>query len=895
MPIAEHTLETLEFPKIREQLAHHTSFSASRALALELTPSTNMDDISYRLQLTREAGLFFDTYPNASIGGVHDIRSVVVHAERGGVIETSDFLNILSTLRSMRTLRATLHKLEPADFPILTEQSLDLPELPTIEQAIERTVGDDGNVLDTASATLGRLRHDIRIASNRLQERLQSMVSGSKYADALQDAIVTVRNGRYVIPVKAAHRRSVPGLVHDQSASGATLYIEPMAIVELNNHLRQLQLDEQQEVHRILSELSHMVGHQAPAIATGVDRLATLDLGFAQARYAYALRCIEPDLVVVEHGEQGMRVDRGHASPAFQNTSQDASLDMHHPEAPLYIQQARHPLLEQETVVPIDIWLGENFQILMITGPNTGGKTVALKTVGLLALMAQAGLHIPARAPSRLPIFTQVFADIGDEQSIEQSLSTFSSHMRTIIRMLNAIDEERGTRNEERGTRNEERGTRSEERGTRNEERGTRSEERGTRSEERGTRNVEAPVLVLLDEIGAGTDPTEGAALARAIIERLLEQGCMGIITTHYAELKAFAHNTVGVQNGSVEFDSDTLAPTYRLTIGLPGRSNALAIAERLGMPPALVERARNTTSTESLHVERLLEDIHHKSEAATAAWQQAERMRTDAEKYRERLARELQAFEDTRHEHMQDAVREVDEEFRDIRHELRRLRELLRNETHSHQAIQETEQHLQHIQSQVKDITKRAKKRSTPSSSPSPSSSVTDTDTSAEDVLRPLRVGDRVLVRSIGLSGEIVAIDEDEAEADIQVGNFRVHSNLNELRLEERARAKPGHNTSRESYEATRAVSLPPAPEVSITLDMRGWRTADVTEGLERHLNNAYLSGLPHVRLIHGKGSGALRQMVQEILRTHSLVHSFSSGGTDGGDGVTVAKLVAR
>jgi len=606
MPISPQSLETLEFPKILERLARHTSFSASRELAAALVPSTDAYEIGRRLQFTSEARRLLDDRPDTSIGGARDIRGPVGLARRGGVLDAAVFLEISATLASGRRLRTTLLKLDATLFPQLQELAQDLPNLPAVEEAIGATIGDDGTVLDSASPTLGRLRADIRVAFGRLQDKLQNMISSTQYGDSLQEPIITVRNGRYVVPVKASHKRNVRGLVHDQSASGATLYIEPMAIVELNNRWRELQLAEEEEVARILAELSDRVGGFAAQIVAGVEALATIDLAFAKAKYSVALKCIEPEIVdesVVSSQssvtDEGRTVRRLSAAKGSGQGTQDEHAATDNGQrtmennAPLVLTQARHPLLDQQTVVPTDLYLGGDFRILLITGPNTGGKTVALKTTGLLALMAQAGLHIPAAAPARLPVFGQIFADIGDEQSIEQSLSTFSSHMSNIIRILGALEAAKAD-----------------------------------------WQSVEpTTALVLLDELGAGTDPVEGAALARAIIERLLEQSVLGVATTHYAELKAFAYATEGVENGSVEFDVETLAPTYRLTIGIPGRSNALAIATRLGLDQRLVERARSMMAREDAQVEDLLAGIHRERAASAEELKRMEALRDDAER----------------------------------------------------------------------------------------------------------------------------------------------------------------------------------------------------------------------------------------------------------------------
>ncbi len=818
MTISEQTITTLEFPKIREQLAQYTAFSASRTLALSLLPHTDPLAVVRCQQLTGEARQLLDALPDTSIGGARDIRNAVSHAARGGVLEASTFLEIASTLASMRHLRDTLFKLNPDDFPRLREYAGDLPQLLTLEEEIARTIGDDGLVLDSASPALARIRSDVRIAFSRLHERLQGLLHSSQVAPALQEPIITVRNGRYVLPIKAGQRRAVPGLVHDQSASGATLYIEPLATLELNNRWRELQLAEEEEVARILAALSGQVGAVADTIVTGVSTLAHLDLAFAQARYAVTLRGVQPELV--------------------------SSCAVHAGTQPLvHLRQARHPLLDPATVVPIDVWLGGEFQLLLITGPNTGGKTVALKTVGLLALMAQAGLHIPAAAPARLPVFDQIFADIGDEQSIEQSLSTFSSHMTNIIRILHAIDEPGSDWREP-------------------------------------ARSDEHRVLVLLDELGAGTDPVEGAALARVIVGRLLERGCLGIATTHYAELKAFASNTPGVQNASVEFDLESLAPTYRLMIGVPGRSNALAIAARLGLDPELVEQARRTMSTVETQVEDLLATIHREREVAAYELHRAEELRADAQKYRDRLADELQEFATTRQERLAAMQQAVEDDLRETRAELRRLRADLRSASLSRQWIAAAEQRIQIMQTEVQQTVQRAGRDA---QSPSTVQPVIGEP--------PWKVGDTVLVRSVGLTGEIVAIDADEQAADVQVGGFRVHVALDELRRAKRNATEE----RRQQYMTSPSVSLPAVPDVGMNLDIRGWRAAEAVEKLDRYLNNAYLSGLGQVRIIHGKGTGALRHAVRDMLAGHPLVLSFGSGGVDGGDGVTVVHLVER
>lgn len=833
MAISQQTLATLEFPKVLERLAKHTSFSASRELVLALEPSSSAIEVRERLRRTTEARRLFDEQPDVTIGGARDIRPAAQHARRGGVLDAPVLLDVQATLGSARRLRSSLLKLDAALFGQLRELAEALPTLPQLEDTIGRTIGEDGTVLDSASPLLARLRSDIRVAFGRLQEKLQNMISSTSYADALQEPIITIRNGRYVVPVKASHRRNVRGLVHDQSGSGATLYIEPLAVVEQNNRWRELQLAEEQEVARILAELSDLVGAQAEPIVRGVDAIAQLDLAFAMARYATELRCVEPEIA---------------ASSEF---IQSSELPDSEQRSPLLLTAARHPLLDQSKVVPSTIFLGDTAQLLLITGPNTGGKTVALKTTGLLALMAQAGMHIPAVEPSRLPVFGQVFADIGDEQSIEQSLSTFSSHMTNIIRILRALEAER---------------------------------ERWYADWETDTdAAAPPPALVLLDELGAGTDPVEGAALARAIIERLLELGVLGIATTHYAELKAFAYATAGVVNGSVEFNVETLAPTYKLTIGLPGRSNALAIAARLGLEAPLVERARSVMAREDAQVEDLLAGIHREREAAARELTQAETTRVDAEKYRERLANDLSDFERRRDAEWQTARDEIDNELREVRSQLRRLRDDFRSVSISRQWIEQADQRIQEIREQAPGTKPKNSLEKAVLQPPAPAVAAAP----SAQAPRPLQAGDSVLVRSVGLKGEIIAVDEDEQTAAVQVGGFRMEVGLNELRREK--------NGERNERQVVSAISTPAMPDVSIEIDIRGMRANEVADQVERYLNDAYLAGLPYVRIIHGKGTGALRQVVRETITRHPLVQSFEGGGAAGGDGVTIVRLNER
>ncbi|MCE2851188.1 MAG: endonuclease MutS2 [Roseiflexaceae bacterium] len=823
MSIPHHTLTTLEFPTIRAMLARHASFAASREIAEHLEPSIDAHIISNGIAQTREARYILDEIPDLTIGAARDVRDAVLLAERGGVLDALVLLQISHTLGAMRRLRGALKRIDAVRIPQLNDAILALPTLNHTEERIEHAINHDGEVLDGASAKLASLRSDIRITMGRVQERLQHIVSSGQYADALQESIVTVRNGRYVVPVKASHKRMVKGLVHDQSGKGITLYIEPLVVVELNNKLRELQLDEADEIARILAELSDLVGTDGTAIRTGVSALAVLDFSFAKARFAGQLRAVEPIMIDVMQG----------GDPAIK------------------LVNARHPLIDPTVVVPVTITMPNDTRILLITGPNTGGKTVSLKTTGLLALMAQAGLFIPAADGSTLPIFGRIFADIGDEQSIEQSLSTFSSHMTNIIGILRTLD-------------------------TVHEPEVSQIRRIGA-DEWQPLAPIfadELPALILFDELGAGTDPVEGSALARAIIEHVLQRGVFAIATTHYAELKAYAYSTAGVQNASVEFDTETLSPTYRLLIGVPGRSNALAIATRLGLDARIIAHARDSLPNQEAHVDTLLAAIQKERIETAHALQQAEQLKHDAEMMQQQLVTEREAMLRQLDVERQHAQQLIDAEVKAVRAELRRLRDDVHQVTVTKKWMEEAQQRAVDIQQTATTQLAKQQKRTAP-----PAANVA-TPASAP---RPLRVGDAVFVPSVNLSGDIISIDEINESAVVQIGGFRMTVPLIELR--------PGP-TKAQPVNVPRAVSIPATPDVALELDVRGMRALDACERVDRYIDDAYRAGLPYVRIIHGKGLGALRQALRDQLKTTGHVKSFEGGGASGGEGVTVVHL---
>jgi DNA mismatch repair protein MutS2 len=788
------TLQTLEFPKILERLAGYCAFAASVDKARQLLPASDIEEARRRQAATREAVTLLTTHPDLTIGGARDVRSAVDLANHGGVLLPSDLLDVKSTLVAARTLLRLFERLE-GSYPNLTEIVQQMPPPLGLIDAITRAISDRGEILDSASEHLGNIRRDMRVTHERLLTKLQRMVSDPKNTPYLQEALITQRDGRYVLPLRAEFKGRIKSIVHDQSASGATLFVEPIAVVELNNEYRELQLAERDEERRILAELSHQVGLQTESILQTVESIAELDLAFARAKYADVLRATQPTLHPIQ------------------------PKDARHPGSVIRMVQARHPLLDPQTVVPIDVELDEQTYALVITGPNTGGKTVALKTVGLLALMAQAGLHIPAHSGSEISAFKDIYADIGDEQSIEQSLSTFSGHITNIIHILKKADR---------------------------------------RS------------LIILDELGAGTDPQEGAALARALLTHLLQRGITTLVTTHHPELKAFAHATPGVVNASVEFDLESLRPTFHLTIGLPGRSNALAIAGRLGMPEEIVANARLELNPTDLHAEDLLDEIHHQRELSQKAREAADRAQDQAESLRTELALRLEKIEDERRSILEEARSDAEAQTLDLQNELRELRRQLGRARQPLEALKIVEEKV----AALEETSETPVERRIPQVGDTP-------------LQRAPRLGDRVHLRTLNTKGVVTALSEEEAE--VQVGMLRVRSRLTDL--QPISASEPPV-----SPEPTPAAIYPSSldtPSPGIELDLRGQRADEALEAMERFLDSAYLAGLPFVRIIHGKGTGKLRQAVRQALQGHPHVAKFEAGGDkEGGEGVTVARL---
>jgi DNA mismatch repair protein MutS2 len=794
----ERSARLLEYPAIRSRLAAYAAFPPSRRLAEAMEPSSDPVIVRRALDETDEARLFLSRRPDVGVGGARDIGPFVARAERGGRLEPLDLVAIADTLTAASRLADALRDV---DLPRLHELSRLIVPLPGLRDRLLASIDPAGEILDGASPALGGLRRAVRVAYERLRSRLDHLVHG-ELGGALQEPLVTLRNGRYVIPVRADAKSRVRGIVHDQSGSGQTLFVEPLVAVELGNAWREAQLKVQAEEERILDELSGHVAAQATELRDILDALARFDLWAARARLAEEMDAVRAD----------------------------AS------DGAIVLLSARHPGLSGR-VVPIDISLGDGYRALVITGPNTGGKTVALRTTGLLCLMHQSGLHVPAAAGSRLPVLRDVFSDIGDEQSIAQSLSTFSGHLRSIVRIVDAAG---------------------------------------------------PGCLVLLDELGAGTDPTEGSALAQSLLDRFIRSGALVVATTHYAELKVYAHDTPEARNASVEFDLETLSPTYRLTIGLPGTSQAFAIAERLGLDPALVEDARGRLSRAQLDFEATLAaikssqaEIEEAREAARVAEARAVESRRAADDERRRARHEREQAASSAREEAERAVEA-------IHAEIAAARQLLARQTLTESRLDEAMARLEERLAAI----------------PVAGGGVDEAPMSPGS----WAVGQRAATRA-GWQGTITAID-DRGRATLAVGGAHTVVPLAQLlppdaRPGGPAGAPPARPTSgrRGELEPTRPVARqgtsrgPDGPAgrrvVPASLDIRGARVDEALELLERTLDSAAMAGGGRLTVIHGHGSGALRDAVRSALAGHPLVREWRPGERgEGGDGATIVTL---
>lgn len=776
----EKSLRVLEWPKVRELVASRTSFSLSREVMNGLAPKTNLSEIIGDLALTSEGVRLLWKHGEAPFGGASDIRAVLGRAKLGGILDPDQLLPIGDFLYCIVQLKKYLADEEG----LFAGFGASLVSIPSLRAEIERCIDQDGSVKDSASPDLGRIRSRMRTLAQRIRERLDSLIHSANMQKILQDPIVTVRNGRYVVPVKSEYRGKFQGIVHDQSGSGATLFMEPAFAVELNNDLNVAEQEEQAEVQRILKRLSGVVSENAPVLLENLQVVTELDCIFARARYSRAIDGIEPHM---------------------------------NDEGRVQIKQGRHPLLKGD-VVPIDVWLGQDFHILVITGPNTGGKTVTLKTVGLFSVMAQAGLHIPASAGSTLAVFQGIYADIGDEQSIEQNLSTFSSHMTTIVGILGELD---------------------------------------------------SNSLVLLDELGAGTDPTEGAALATAILEHLRSANIHTIATTHYSDLKNYAYTHAGVENASVEFDLKTLRPTYRLSIGIPGKSNAFAISRRLGLREDIVEKAQTLLSSEHMQVEDMIGEMESNRRQAEIARTDAEVLRLEYDTLKTKYEKQLQVLEERRTEILDQARGEAQSLLEQTQTEvntiLGTLRRMGREELED--SVKEYREQIA-AKSQELDVVRKQKPKAQGPTN--------------------LKPGEEVRIKSLRQTGFVLEPPTPSGDIQIQAGIMKITVKLDDVERSD----SPRPALSRKGGGTTRA-HLAKSGNIRSEIDLRGKTVDEGWALVDKYLDDAFLSSLATVRLIHGKGTGALGDAIQQFLTTHSHVRSFRYGlPNEGGHGVTVVDL---
>lgn len=783
----QRDLRRLEFDKVLNRLANHTRSQIGKELVESHAPSKNIIEIRRWQAETTEGKELLRLDPAFDIGGWNDVREEVKRASREIVLEPNELESIGKTISAAKRIKKFFAEKQSL-YPLLSQISLGLGYFNELEKQITKAILPGGEIADNASPDLSSIRR--RLTSGRLQikERLDKIVRSPDYQKYLQDSLVTIREGRYVIPVKQEYRSMISGIVHDQSASGATIFIEPMAVVEASNEVRRLEAEERQEIFKILTALTKSVAAHSNELAYTLETLGQLDFIMARARYSDQLNAWAPKI------------------------SEEYKLN---------IQKGRHPLLAGE-VVPISTHLGIDFQTLVITGPNTGGKTVTLKTVGLLVLMAQAGLHIPAGEGTIIGVLNNVFADIGDEQSIEQSLSTFSSHMTNIVNVLNIA--------------------------------------------------VEGS-LVLLDELGAGTDPAEGSAIAQAVLEYLHEAGALTIATTHYSELKNFAYSREGVENASVEFDPVTLKPTYKLLIGKPGRSNAFEIASRLGLSNSIVEKAKSFMTTEQLEVAQILNELEIARHQAATEQIAAEKLRLEAQILKDRYLKEEEKLNNRRQEIIEKSRSEAREIVRKAKYEAEEIIKQLK-QAMAEESERNRERLIHNARQKIKSIQGKYAYRE---------KKVPRGGMQVPDKVEP---GMEVYVPRFGQNGVVLEVAGDNKDVLVQVGMIKVKLSSGDLSVIE----KEALNSTLKSVNR---LIKGKALEITSKLDLRGMRAADAIVQVDKYLDDAGLAGLGKVYIVHGKGTGVLREVIHKQLKNHKDVKSFRLGEHgEGGSGITVVEI---
>lgn len=781
----KRVLKTLEYDKILAMLKERASCCVSRELVDTMEPSGDFDTVERELKLTAEAETLFYKTGRSPVDDFLDMRHCLERMHAALFLSTGELLGIASCLKAARIAKDILAK-EVGEESYLYNLAGLLITHRSAEEEINRCIINEDEIFDGASPALARIRRAMRLANEKVREKLNSMIRSTAYQKYLQEPIITIRNGRFVIPVKQEYRQQVPGLIHDQSSSGATLFIEPSAVVELGNEYKKLLAEEADEIERILTELTAMLAPYADEIREDLNIMGQIDLVFAKAKLSRELNAVMPRL----NRNNYVRIVRG-----------------------------RHPLIPADRVVPIDIWIGRDYRSLIITGPNTGGKTVTLKIVGLFALMVQSGIFVPANEGSEFPVFEHIYADIGDEQSIEQSLSTFSSHMKNIVGILDKADENS---------------------------------------------------LVLLDELGAGTDPIEGAALAMSILEELNDRHCICVSTTHYSEIKAFAMTHEGMENASMEFDIDRLCPTYRLYIGIPGKSNAFEISSRLGLPNSIIDKAKGFLKGEDVRFEDIISSAQSQHRIAEEERKMAEEARAELEKLRADAERERRKLDEDRNrlqaKAKEDAKRIVADTKREMEKlivEIRSIKDIDRSA--ADRVIQAARDTLRATETAVNE--KEAIKK--------------------EDNTKPpktVRAGDTVNIVTLDQKATVLSGPDSKGEVMVQAGVMKLNVKLKDIRLiEEKKAAAP----------TSGKVGLGAGKQVGLELDVRGMLVDEANIIVDRYLDDAYNAGLSEVNIIHGKGTGALRAGVQAFLKRHPLVKGYRMGSYGEGDaGVTVVTL---
>lgn len=781
----KRVLKTLEYDKILAMLKERASCCISRELVDTMEPSGDFDTVERELKLTAEAETLFYKTGRSPVDDFPDMRHCLERMHAALFLSTGELLGIASCLKAARIAKDILAK-EVGEESYLYNLAGLLITHRSAEEEINRCIINEDEMFDGASPALARIRRAMRLANEKVREKLNSIIRSTAYQKYLQEPIITIRNGRFVIPVKQEYRQQVPGLIHDQSSSGATLFIEPSAVVELGNEYKKLLAEEADEIERILTELTAMLAPHADEIREDLNIMGQIDLVFAKAKLSRELNAVMPRL----NRNNYVRIVRG-----------------------------RHPLIPADRVVPIDIWIGSDYRSLIITGPNTGGKTVTLKIVGLFALMVQSGIFVPANEGSEFPVFEHIYADIGDEQSIEQSLSTFSSHMKNIVGILNKADENS---------------------------------------------------LVLLDELGAGTDPIEGAALAMSILEELNDRHCICVSTTHYSEIKAFAMTHEGMENASMEFDIDRLCPTYRLYIGIPGKSNAFEISSRLGLPNGIIDKAKGFLKGEDVRFEDIISSAQSQHRIAEEERKMAEEARAELEKLRADAERERRKLDEDRNrlqaKAKEDAKRIVADTKREMEKlivEIRSIKDIDRSA--ADRVIQAARDTLRATETAVNE--KEAIKK--------------------EDNTKPpktVRAGDTVNIVTLDQKATVLSAPDSKGEVMVQAGVMKLNVKLKDIRLiDEKKAAAP----------TSGKVGLGAGKQVGLELDVRGMLVDEANIIVDRYLDDAYNAGLSEVNIIHGKGTGALRAGVQAFLKRHPLVKGYRMGSYGEGDaGVTVVTL---